>query len=45
MRAKDAEELLALQADYVKSQMAALNDQAKALTNEAVKMAGLGDQE
>jgi len=44
VRAKDAEELLALQADYVKSQMAALNDQAKALTNEAVKMAGLGDQ-
>jgi phasin len=44
VRAKDAEEVLALQADYMKSQMAALNEQAKALSSEAVKMAGQGDQ-
>jgi hypothetical protein len=44
VRAKDAAEVLALQADYAKSQMAALNDQAKALSSEAVKMAGQGDQ-
>lgn len=39
VRAKDAEEVLALQADYVKSQMAALSEQAKALGQEAAKMA------
>jgi len=44
VRAKDAAEVLALQADYAKSQMAALNDQAKALSSEAVKMAGQGDR-
>jgi phasin len=44
VRAKDSEEVLALQSDYVKNQMAALNDQAKALRSEAAKMAGQGGQ-
>jgi phasin len=44
VRAKNSEEVLALQADYLKSQMAALNDQAKALGSEAAKMARQGDQ-
>jgi phasin len=44
VRAKDSEEVLALQSDYVKNQMAALNDQAKALRGEAAKMAGQGGQ-
>lgn len=39
VRAKDAEEVLALQAEYVKSQMAALNEQAKELGQQAAKMA------
>lgn len=39
VRAKDSAEVLALQADYVKSQMAALNEQAKELGKEAAKMA------
>jgi phasin len=45
VRAKDSEEVLALQSDYVKNQMAALNDQAKAVRSEAAKMAGQGGQE
>lgn len=44
VRAKDSEEVLALQSDYVKNQMAALNDQAKALRSEAAKMTGQGGQ-
>lgn len=44
VRAKDSEEVLALQSDYVKNQMAALNDQAKALRGEAAKMTGQGGQ-
>jgi phasin len=44
VRAKDAAEVLSLQADYVKSQMAALSDQAKALSEETAKMADLGAQ-
>jgi phasin len=44
VRAKDSGEVLALQADYVKSQMAALNEQAKKLGQEAARMAGLGAQ-
>lgn len=39
VRAKDGEEVLALQGDYVKSQMAALNEQAKELSQQAAKMA------
>jgi phasin len=39
VRAKDSEEVLALQADYVKSQIATLNEQAKHLGKEAAKMA------
>jgi phasin len=39
VRAKNAEEVLTLQADYVKSQMVALNEQAKELSQQAAKMA------
>jgi phasin len=39
IRAKDAEELTALYADYVKSQIAALTDQAKELSKQAAKTA------
>lgn len=38
VRAKDAEEVLALQSDYVKSQIATLNEQAKELGQQAAKM-------
>ena len=44
VRAKDSAEVLALQADYVKSQVAALNEQAKELSKEAAKMADQGAQ-
>ena len=40
VRAKDAQEVLALHADYVKSQIAALTEQAKELGKKAAKMAG-----
>ena len=40
MQAKDAAEVMALHADYVKSQMAALTDQAKELSKQATKVAG-----
>ena len=40
VRAKDSAEVLALQADYVKRQIAALSDQAKELAKETAKMAG-----
>lgn len=39
-RAKDSEEVLALHADYVKRQIAALTDQGKELSKEAAKLAG-----
>jgi phasin len=44
VRAKDSAEVLALQADYVKSQIAALNVQAKELGQEAARMAGAGTE-
>ncbi len=40
VRAKDAQELAALHADYVKSQIAALTEQAKELSKQAAKLAG-----
>jgi phasin len=42
VRAKDAQELAALHTDYVKSQIAALTEQAKELSKKAAKMAGQG---
>ena len=44
MRAKDAQELMALHTDYVKSQIAALTDQAKELSKQAAKLAGHASQ-
>jgi phasin len=44
LRAKDAQDVAALHADYVKSQIAVLSDQAKELSKQAVKMAGPGVQ-
>ena len=40
VRAKDSQEVMTLNADYVKRQIAALSDQTKELTREAAKMAG-----
>ena len=40
VRAKDPQEMTALHAEYVKSQVATLTDQAKELSKQAVKMAG-----
>jgi phasin len=40
MHAKDAQELVALHAEYVKSQLATLTDQAKELSKQASKLAG-----
>lgn len=42
VRAKDPQEVMALQADYTKSQMAALTEQAKELSQKAAKIAGKG---
>lgn len=42
LHARDAQEVTALQAEYVKSQLAALTDQAKELSQQAAKMAGQG---
>lgn len=42
-RAKDTDEVLAIQADYMKSQVAALNEQAKELGEKAVEHAGQAD--
>jgi phasin len=39
VRAKDVEEVVRLQTEYVKQQIAALNDQAKALAEAATKAA------
>jgi len=44
VRAKDSQEVMALHADYVKRQIAALSEQAKELTKEAAKMAGAAAQ-
>jgi phasin len=41
VRAKDSQEVMTLQADYVKRQIAALGEQAKELTRETAKMAGM----
>lgn len=40
VRAKDSQEVMALHADYVKRQIAALSEQTKELTKEAAKMTG-----
>ncbi len=40
VRAKDAQELTALHSEYVKSQIAALTEQAKELSKQAAKMTG-----
>ena len=40
VRAKDAQELTALHTEFVKSQIAALTDQAKELSKQAAKLAG-----
>jgi phasin len=40
VHAKDAQELTALHSDYVKSQIAALTDQAKELSKQVTKLAG-----
>jgi phasin len=40
VRAKDSSEVMALHADYVKSQIAVLTDQAKELNKQAAKFAG-----
>ena len=45
VRAKDAKELTALHSDYVKSQIAALTDQAKELSKQAAKLTGHGGQD
>ncbi len=42
LHAKDFKEVTVLQADYVKSQIAALTEQAKELSKQATKMAGSG---
>jgi phasin len=44
VRAKDTQEVMALHADYVNRQVAALSDQAKELSKEAAKMAGSSTQ-
>lgn len=40
LRAKDPQEVAALHAEYVKSQIATLSDQAKELSKQAAKVAG-----
>ncbi len=42
LQARDAKEVTALQTEYIKSQMAALTEQAKELSQHAAKMAGPG---
>lgn len=42
LHAKDFKEVAQLQADYVKSQIAALTEQAKELSKQAAKVAGKG---
>ena len=40
LHAKDAQEFTALQAEYIKTQLATLTDQAKELSQQATKMTG-----
>lgn len=40
LQAKDPQEIAALQAEYIKSQLAALTEQAKELSQQATKMGG-----
>lgn len=40
LHAKDAQEVTALQAEYLKSQLATLTEQAKELSQQAAKMSG-----
>jgi phasin len=42
LHAKDAQEVTALQAEYLKSQLATLTEQAKELSQQAAKMSGRG---
>lgn len=42
LHAKDAQEVTALQSAYVKSQLSALTEQAKELSQQATKMTGHG---
>ena len=42
VHAKDAQEVMQLQAEYTKSQMATLSEQAKELGQKATKIAGKG---
>lgn len=42
LHARDAQEVTALQAEYVKSQLAVLTEQAKELSQQATKMTGQG---
>lgn len=42
LHAKDAKEVTALQTEYIKSQIAALTEQAKELSKQASKLAGHG---
>jgi phasin len=44
VRAKDAQELASLHAEYVKNQIATLTEQAKELGKQAAKMAGHGSK-
>jgi phasin len=44
VQAKDSAEVMAVHADYVKSQVAALTDQAKELNQQAAKLAGQSSQ-
>jgi hypothetical protein len=39
VRAKDAKEMMTLQADYIRNQMQALSEQAKELGEETAKVA------
>jgi phasin len=40
VRAKDSQEVVALHADYVKSQVAAFGDQAREMADQAARLAG-----
>ena len=42
LRAKDPQEVTSLHAEYVKTQIATLSDQAKELSKQATKLAGQG---
>jgi phasin len=42
VRARDAQEVMALHADYVKAQVAAFGEQAKEMSKQAARLAGEG---